>query len=423
MLRNFTLDDASPFIRYDPSWRDGYNSTADSQMPRYQGRSFHATSTNGATANITFRGTDIYIYGAKRNNHGYYSATVDDEPAWPIYGRPGLGGAEEFQSLLFARQGLTNGKHTFRLTNIVEGQDKIWVDIDYIVITREVDTPIVGSVIATHDEFTYSSLWNRQTNMLEYRNSAAHQTNTRGETATLKFHGSEIFVYGGTGPDFGTFKVKVDNQDPIILNATTGYAHPPVPLFMTSGLGDGQHTLVITNLEGGKSLTIDYAEYTPSSGSNAGLIGGVIGALAVLVLLGWYFIRKRKSARRNNFDESLPPMMRNPRWEDHAPPYTENPSHPPPGYVDAESETLGTHTPTVTSTTRKTDMLVSPMPTLRPDGSSYGSTSQNGLSSVGSPTIVTSIYEIDAGALTLPPMYDQVFSAPPPRNTPGSTQM
>ncbi|CAE6402434.1 hypothetical protein ACGC1H_000292 [Rhizoctonia solani] len=428
MLQNFTLDDASPLIRYDASWSDGYNSTADSQMPRYQGRSFYVTHTNGATANITFRGTDIYLYGAKRNNHGYYSVMVDNEPSVPMSGRPAAGTDELFQTLLFARQGLTNGDHTLVLTNEIEDQEKVWLDVDYIVITREVETPVVPSVIATHEEFTYSSLWSTQSGMTGYRNSTTHRTNTPGETATLKFHGSELFLYGGVGPDFGTFKVQVDSQEPVVLNATRGFTHPPVTLFTTSGLDDGQHTLTITNLEGGKSLTIDYAEYTPASGpsrSNAGLIGGVLGgvlgALVVLALLGWFFIRRRKQARNNAMNEPLPPITTSPQWNNHAQltPYVENPSQPPVGYVGYGSEALGTHTPTA----RKTDMVVSPLATIRSDESTYESTlQQHGLSSLGSPTDIASIHEVDAGALTLPPMYDQVFSTPPPPRNPAPTQ-
>ncbi|CAE6437700.1 unnamed protein product [Rhizoctonia solani] len=425
MLRNFTLDDASPLIQYDGSWADGYNSTADSQMPRYQGRSFHCTYTDGATANITFHGTAIYLYGAKRNNHGYYRVAVNDEPSIPMSGRPEAGAPEEFQTLLFSRQGLESGEHTLRMTNVHEDSNRVWVDIDFIVITREVDaSPEAQTNIATHDEFTYSSLWNTQTNMPGYRNSTAHITNTPGETATLKFQGPEVFVYGGVGPKFGAFKVQVDNREPVVLNATTGFTHPPVTLFTTSGLGDGEHTLTITNIEGGKSLTLDYAEYaTGRSGSNAGLIGGVVGgvlgALVVFAVLGWYFLRKRKRTQGGglDIDAPFPSMLSNPHQgsQIHVSPFANNPSQPPLGYVDARPITPNAHTPNVSSI-RKTDMLVTPLPTLRSDESSYGPPSQHGLSSLSSPTEISSVHEIDAGTLsTLPPMYDQVFSSQPVR--------
>ncbi|KAG8688163.1 hypothetical protein FRC11_005953 [Ceratobasidium sp. 423] len=428
MLRNITLDDSSPLIQYDALWADGFNSTADNQMPRYQGRSFHCTNVNGATANITFRGTAIYVYGAKRSNHGYYRFDVNNQTGINMSGQP-TGTTEEFQTLLFSKEGLS-GVNTLKLTNIILEQGKDYVDIDYILITREVDTsPEVQSIIATDDEFTYSSLWERQTNKEYYLNSTAHATNTPGETATLKFQGPEISVYGGVGPAFGSFRVQVDSQSPVVLNATTGFTHPPLTLFTTSGLGDGQHTLTITNLEGGKSLTIDYAEYTSrpqtssSGGSNAGIIGGVVGgvvgALALLALLGCYFIRKRRRARQESLDEPLPPMLTNLQWEGQiqVTPYVDEPNQPPLGYVDHRPASPSTYTQT--TSTRKTGTLATALPTLRSDQSSYEPSSQPGLPSAGSPTDAASIHEVDAG--TLPPMYHQVFSTPPPPRDVGAS--
>ncbi|KAJ1300305.1 hypothetical protein OPQ81_005127 [Rhizoctonia solani] len=431
MLQNFTLDDASPLIQYDASWVDGYNSTADDQMPRYQGRSFHCTNTDGATANITFEGTAIYLYGAKRNNHGYYHIAVDDEPNVPMSGRPAAGAAEEFQTLLFSRQGLASGSHTLKLKNVYEDKDHVYVDIDYVVITREVDAPNQApSIIVTHDDFKYSSLWSRQTDMQYYRNSTTHMTNTPGETATLNFRGPEISLYGGVGPAFGTFRVQVDSREPVVLNATTGFNHPPLTLFTTSGLGDGYHTLSITNLEGGKTLTIDYAEYIRTSspgGSNTGLIGGVvggvIGALAVLAVLAWNFIRRRKRARHQSLDERLPPTWTNLQWDNQIPitPYVDEHSQPPLGYVDLRSARPSTHTPPV-STTRKTEISTTTLPTLRSEQSTDDTISQLGLSTLRSPTEMTQIHEIDAE--TLPPMYHQVFTRQqPPSNVNVPTQI
>ncbi|KAH7332572.1 hypothetical protein B0J17DRAFT_678201 [Rhizoctonia solani] len=428
MLRNFTLDDATPLIQYDASWMDGYNSSADSEMPKYQGRSFHTTYTHGATANITFHGTAIYLYGAKRSNHGYYRVAVDDEPNISLSGRPAVGAPEEFQTLLFGRRGLTNGEHTLRLENIHEDDEKKWLDIDFIVITREVDIPTeVQPTIVTHGEFTYSSLWSEQTNMVGYRNSTARLTNTPGETATLKFQGPEVFVYGGVGVGFGAFKVQVDSREPVVLNAARRFTHPPVTLFTTSGLGNGMHTLTITNLEGGKTLTLDYAEYTLGASnrgsSNAGLIGGVVGGvivmLAVLAVLGWYCIRRRKRAQGGGFGPPFPPVSTDPQWGDHiqVTPYVDNPCQPPLGYVDARPVITDTHIPNA-GASGKADMLAAPLaaplPSLQSDESSYGSASPHELSSPSNQTDLLLVHEIDAGTLTtLPPMYDQVFSSQP----------
>ncbi|CAE6437689.1 unnamed protein product [Rhizoctonia solani] len=435
MLRNFTLDDATPLIQYDSSWVDGYNSPADSEMPRYQGRSFHVTNTNGATANVTFHGTAIYLYGAKRVNHGYYRVAVDDEPSLSMSGRPLAGAPEKFQSLLFSREGLTNGEHTLRLENIYEDNEKIWLDVDFIVITREVDIATeVQSTIATHNQFKYSRQWSEQ-NVSGYRNSTARVTSISGETATLNFQGPEILVYGGVGPDFGTFKVQVDSRQPVVLNATRGMTHPPLTLFATSGLGDGQHTLTITNLESGKFFALDYAEYTSHTtnrgGLNASVIGGIVGgvaaALLFLAIIGWYFIRGRKRAQDRSWDSSHSPILADPQWDDNVQvtPYVDTPSHPPLGHVDARPVIHNAHVATA-GMTRKTDTLVAPFPTLRSGESSYGRVSQRGLSPLNGQT-ETLAQEFDAGAaMTLPPLYDHVFSSqsrPRHRDVGGSGQI
>ncbi|KAF8747689.1 hypothetical protein RHS02_00044, partial [Rhizoctonia solani] len=139
MLRNFTLDDASPLIRYDATWDDGFNSSFDDQFAKYQGQSFQCTNIDGATANLTFRGTAIYVYGAKRSNHGYYRVAINGEENPAVSGRPPSGQPNQFQTLLFSKEGLPDGENTMELTNIREGDGLDYVDIDYIVITREVD--------------------------------------------------------------------------------------------------------------------------------------------------------------------------------------------------------------------------------------------------------------------------------------------
>lgn len=51
-------------------------------------------------------------------------------------------------------------------------------------------------------------------------------TSTYGAAAALSFEGSEIFLYGGTGPDHGTFKVQLDDQPAVLLTGTSPVSHP-----------------------------------------------------------------------------------------------------------------------------------------------------------------------------------------------------
>ncbi|QRW23868.1 hypothetical protein RhiXN_10192 [Rhizoctonia solani] len=399
MLRNFTLDDASPLIRYDATWDDGFNSSFDDQFAKYQGQSFQCTNIDGATANLTFRGTAIYVYGAKRSNHGYYRVAMNGEENPAVSGRPPSGQPNQFQTLLFSKEGLPDGENTMELTNIREGDGLDYVDIDYIVITREVDESNDSRrTLVSHDQFTYTSLWTTQLNC---KDIATHR-HIQQIPRVRKRPSSSValrFVYGGVGPAFGMFGVEIDGQDWGVLNATRAAAgHPSVTLFAISSLGNGDHTLSLTNLEGGKSLTIGYAEYTPGksgSGSNGGLIGGVVGgvlgALVVLTILGWYLIRRRRRARHAPSEDQLPPMSSvtstQAHWNNEVQitPYMENSGQPPVGYTEGGTIYPSTHTPSVSTAIRKADVLAAPLPVLRSGESSYALSSQFGASVPMSP--------------------------------------
>lgn len=93
------------------------------------------------------------------------------------------------------------------------------------------------------------------------------RTEVRNATVTIEFWGSEIALYGDTGPAYGAYSLSVDGGDPTIHSAFArdrgrGPAHH---LHTLEGLSDGRHQLVITALgtrEGlseGSSFLFDYA--------------------------------------------------------------------------------------------------------------------------------------------------------------------
>ena len=81
------VDNISPIIQYSPAgaWAEGTSATdnqffkfvcatvcsaAVSHLPRYFQSTFIVTQSKGATASISFHGSRIVLYGAKRGNHG-----------------------------------------------------------------------------------------------------------------------------------------------------------------------------------------------------------------------------------------------------------------------------------------------------------------------------------------------------------------
>ena len=65
---NITLDDTSPTIVYSSNWAAQFSSNSSS-ISQFFGGTYHSAQANGATANLTFNGSAIYIYGTKGPEH------------------------------------------------------------------------------------------------------------------------------------------------------------------------------------------------------------------------------------------------------------------------------------------------------------------------------------------------------------------
>ncbi|KAF8759918.1 hypothetical protein RHS01_01386 [Rhizoctonia solani] len=148
-----------------------------------------------------------------------------------------------------------------------------------------------------------SGTWEEFRNLNGYKNNAGHRTNVTGAQAILDFQGSDLLLYGGTGPIHGQYKVKVDNQPEVVLNSSTRNPHQPTVL----QYGDGGHKLVVTNLEN-KVLFIDYVEVMSggsglSRGAIAGIVVSIVAGLALIAVPVWLlFVKRRRAKRRFSTD-------------------------------------------------------------------------------------------------------------------------
>ncbi|KAF8598670.1 hypothetical protein BDV93DRAFT_478274 [Ceratobasidium sp. AG-I] len=316
MPYNVTIDDLSPLITYKGQWDDSYKS-GDPYTNRYLGESFHATQSDGSQASFTFNGTAVYIFGAKRGNHGHYLVTVDNNQAQRFDGyaptqSDGTDGV--YQVPLFAQTGLSDGMHTVVLTNDI-GTDttRPYVDIDFITWTSN-DVAGTSNITLDDGAFTYTTpgaAWTTSSSyMVDYYNKTEHITNVAGAAASLTFEGSGIYLYGGTLNDHGTFNVQIDDHSPVGLNGSTKDYHPRVLLYYADGLGAGKHKLQVTNTQGGGFLDIDYVDVVQSKSSEAsqanpggkaktpiiaGVTCGVIIVAAWAIAAVWYFMKRRKN--------------------------------------------------------------------------------------------------------------------------------
>ncbi|KAG9019891.1 hypothetical protein FRB90_000021 [Tulasnella sp. 427] len=333
VLRNQTAEDSSPLIKYLPAdqWIDG--SSADSELPKYSAASFRLTTTNGAYASFSFNGTGAWIYGAKRANHGPYKCSLDgtDQPLQYGYSDPNN---NQISVALCSALNLKMGPHVMTITNLWNNSALPYLDVDYVIWETEISDEATQSSILLDDtdatiQYTPQGEWseNQCQNMAAYSANSCHITGSNTAQASLTFQGDAIAIYGGVGPQYGPYQVTLDNQQPALFTANSTNLHTQQIIYFASGLGAGNHTVVIKNNPAsvGNKLDVDYVQVLgagiPTSGSNSGgsdnnssggsskvgpIVGGVVGAIALIALgLGLFFWLRRKHAAKNRDDLDL----------------------------------------------------------------------------------------------------------------------
>ncbi|KAJ7822446.1 hypothetical protein B0H13DRAFT_2126955 [Mycena leptocephala] len=327
----FTIDNINPLIQYSPAaaWIEGSASNDPLASSYSNNGTFTLCTTQGASATFTFTGTQVYVFGAKRDNHGPYSITLDNTPTLLTVFFPAVFGP------LFVSDVLKQGQHTVTLTNEVTDPNKPFLDLDFITWTTTVPNGGQSKTVEdTDDSFTYqpATAWN-----IDLSSSLLTGfSNNNGQYAKPS-QGAFISVFGPVGPTISRYAVQLDGVAAGIFNATKAAYTPQVPLYRASNLGGGQHTIQLTSQPGpaGQVFAIDFVQVSPSStvkgggagsggatanasantsatvsGTSAGasksntgpIVGGVIAGLAVLAILAFlgFFLLRRKRRREQD---------------------------------------------------------------------------------------------------------------------------
>src|SRR5260370_17179702 len=124
MRHNFTIDAPNSLIRYSQNGWRMVSYADDPDVNSYQNGTAMVTDMIGQTALFLFNGTGVWVYGAKRPNHGTYGVIFDGA----INKYNGTSATNVFQTLLFGKSNLEPAQHSLTLSN----QDG-WFDIDFIV--------------------------------------------------------------------------------------------------------------------------------------------------------------------------------------------------------------------------------------------------------------------------------------------------
>ncbi|KIY48527.1 hypothetical protein FISHEDRAFT_73497 [Fistulina hepatica ATCC 64428] len=318
----WTIDNISPLITYLPSleWRPG--SKSDSAYVNYTDETFTLTNTSGAYASFLFNGTGVQIYGAKRNNHGQYTVSLDNgtENVFDGYSATNL-----FQQVLYSASSLSDVKHTVVITNSDDGK---YLDVDMAsraplqweyTLSENASSQTYED---TDSMFSYSpslSWTTRFSATSSFSGNNGHRTSDAGACMTFNFTGEAVQIFGGVGTNSGFYTAQVDDGTVSTYNTTRQSSYAKVLLYHAVNLGQGNHLVTLTNVNSTMSLSIDYATVYSNMSSNssdssssssgggsslgpgviAGIAVGAIAAVGIAIILVFFFRHRRQSRQIN----------------------------------------------------------------------------------------------------------------------------
>ena len=89
------------------------------------------TKARGASASLTFKGTSVWIYGSKRNNHGEYVIELDEQYTT----LDGFNDVVLYRQVLFSAVELDDTKwHTVSITNQFTDDARPYLGVDSVSV-------------------------------------------------------------------------------------------------------------------------------------------------------------------------------------------------------------------------------------------------------------------------------------------------
>ncbi|KAK7042135.1 hypothetical protein R3P38DRAFT_3178720 [Favolaschia claudopus] len=274
---NYTIEDISPLIQYSPAgaWSAG-DKAQDPQASKYSDGTFTLSTAKGSSASLTFTGNHVWIFGAKRGNHGLYSVTIDKTTTQ----HDGFSGTDVFADL-FDSGSLSQGSHTIVITNQQNDTKKPFLDVDYITWSTDSPTDPKKSVQLDDkaSQFSYqpANAWKSDlpSDMSGFQGNSGHVTQSKDASAKLSFSGDTVALFGPVGPKLGPYAIKIDGKSVGTFNANNQNYAAQVALYHGDGLGSGDHTLEFINQPTSSTqfLAVDFAQVAalPSSSSASSL--------------------------------------------------------------------------------------------------------------------------------------------------------
>ncbi|KAJ8096291.1 hypothetical protein PM082_011446 [Marasmius tenuissimus] len=352
---NLTIFDNSPTFLYQPSregedlnagWKGFYSDSQDSaynldpeSASKANGASSHNTTMNGASFELSFKGTAVLLYGS--GTAGAYSTTLDDRDV--VNGNPSNGLLASYRKLDYKIHtlslNLTQGRLLSILSAVVTvGIGKTGASItDFNVSAVNVNdgtlssssfaafsTSVGGTFNTNHDTTGYSRV----------------DTNNSDSSIIFQFNNaSALRVYGSINHDHGTYSATLSpsggaSTGTRILNGTSKWFAYDSLIYWESDLDRSQsYTLTLTNLEQGKYLDVHSVNLFYEQGgsdssdghhlSTGAIVGIATGIGALIVLVGILLLWRRRRRNRNDLDSATPAIYSGPYELSGLPPHSQ----------------------------------------------------------------------------------------------------
>jgi hypothetical protein len=241
------VEETVPSLSYSVGWMQGDTTQA------WSGGTAAVSATVGASATVTFTGTEIGWYGlrgplagtARIFLDGAFNADVD------------LYSSETVQGVVFATTGLAAGTHTLSIEvtgrNPAATSNLVFVDA-FDVRSRFEEWDSSAVYTGAWEQGHMDSAWSGTS--ANAGSGTAARSATAGARVEFTFTGTEARWIGFRGPSAGIADVSLDGGVVERVDLYSPTEHLRVPVFTATGLATGPHVLRIdvTGLKNGSAI-------------------------------------------------------------------------------------------------------------------------------------------------------------------------
>jgi hypothetical protein len=238
--------------------------------PNTPNNSFQYSSDYGSIATVRFSGTQVNVFGIKEPRGGFAAFSIDD-------GTPAI--IDTFAStpaatLLYSSNTLASGAHMVKIINVHlrnAASGSYSVGFDRVEVTTDDSPPspppptqtaqtiedtTVGTGLA---QVSYASTWQACGGCQPPSpNDSFHYSSTAGASATIRFSGTQINIYGIKEAHGGFATVSLDGGQAQQID-TYAPTSSVTLLYSSDKLAAGNHTVTLTNTHLHNSASDSYA--------------------------------------------------------------------------------------------------------------------------------------------------------------------